>query len=317
MTKIRNIRQGIMILTLAVMASCEYKDIEEFYFPEKMNLTIHYDWQKVDSVPKNIRVAFYPENYEAYARGYTFFDVMNRDTTIQIVGGKYNMTYWNIDTEYVITDGYSKQSTAYVTTGDYSPHGSVTVPHVLDSIYNYQRVLDYPDYMIHGNLSDLFIKNDTTVTLTPDSMVVTVDVILHGIKGQQYVKNIRGAINNVAGKRLMAYENTTTDKVGIIYEGKTSPEDSCLKARFYIFGIEPTEASKQHHKVVFFVWLTGGQVYIPVDVTDIVAHYTRDDKYILIETEDLDIDLEKYIQGGKMSVDAEDWISTDEVILSF
>lgn len=306
----------IMVGT-TVLSSCEYKDLGDFPVSEKIRVGLHFDWKNVDSIPKSMRVVFYPENYETYARGYTFYDVLNRDTTIQITTGTYDVTAWNRDTEYVITGGYSRKNTAFSTTGEYSPHGSVAIPHVLDSIYGGQKVLDYPDYMVHGNLTDCELKSDTTITVTPDSMVVTVEVRLNGIRSLELVRNIRGAINNVAGRRYMAYDNLTDNLVAVMYDGKRSIENNRIVAKFWVFGIEPTDESKIRHKVVFFIWLDNGQVYIPVDVTEAVARYSKDDKYILIETKDLDIDLAEYMKAGGMSVNAEDWDNTEEIHIAF
>lgn len=317
----RNTARGAMALMAAVaglsLCSCEYKEFGDIGSAEKVSVRLHFDWQAVDSVPSNMRVVFYPEHYETYARGYTFFDVLNRDTTIQISRGKYNVTSWNIDTEYVITDGFSRQPTAYATTGAYSPHGNTTVPAVLDSLFSGQTVLDYPDYMVHGNLHDIQINNDTIITVPQDSMVVTVDVRLNGIRHTELVESMRGAINNIAARRYMAYDNRTEEKVAVMFDCNPTDGTDRLTARFWLFGIEPTGGGRQSHKVVFFVWLQGGQVFIPVDVTDIVARYSRDDKYIVIETKDLNIDLADFIRSGGMSVDAEDWDSTQEIEISF
>jgi len=325
MKKILHGTKAVMIAALGLMlTACEYKDLGDFGRGKikKIPVTLHFDWQQVDSIPNSMRVVFYPDDKTNYAQGYTFFDVLNCDTTIQLPAGGYSLTAWNNDCEHVIVSHFSKQEATYATTGNYSPHGNVNIPKVLDSLYHDQKVLDYPDYMVHANLFNFLIeenKPNQVITLTPDSMVVTVEVKLHGIKGLEWCQNIRGAINNVAGKRYIAFDNLTEDKVAIMFDAEPVQQDSMVVAKFWVFGIEPTDLSHLDHKLVMFFWITGNQVFIPIDVTDIIANARKDDTYVLIETPDLDIDLSKYVRQGETGiiVDAEDWEETEEITLSF
>lgn len=325
MKRISHFGQTIVTAAFAVLslAACEYKDLEGIDSSrKKVDLNLHFDWRQVDSIPGFMRVVFYPEDKANYAQGYTFFDVLNRDTLLRLPWGVYNVSAWNNDMEHNITTGYSSQEKAYATTGSYSPHGNAYVPIVLDSIYERQRVLDYPDYMVHSFLKDFILEEDgegQRLTLTPDSMVVTVEVRLHGICGLKWCHNIRGAINNLAGKRYIAYPNLTEDKVAIMFDGEAHEADSLVTAKFWIFGAEPSDLSRLRHKMLFFFWVTGNQVYVPIDITDIIANVRRDDTYILIEAYGLDIDLEQYVRQGStgMVVDAEDWEETKEIVMSF
>lgn len=331
MKNMLSLRQTVAATALAALAltSCEYKPLDDFDDSlMKVNVDIHFDWQNVDSVPGYMRVVFYPEDKVSYTQGYTFFDVLNRDTTVQLPAGIYGINAWNNDCEHVITTGYSEQDKAYATTGNYSPHGNAYIPSVLDSIYDRQRVLDYPDYMVHASLRNFVIEDydytgegdqkRQTVTLTSDSMVVTVDVRLHGIGGLEYCYNIRGAVNNLAGKRYMASPNRTEDQVAIMFDGVKHSEDSLVTSRFWVFGIEPTDMKWLQHKMIFFFWITGNQVYLPIDITNIIAAYSKDDRYVLIDAF-CDLDLTQYVRQGStgMHVDAEDWLYTKEIILNF
>ena len=310
------------ILAALTFWACEYKDLGDYDGTKKTRFTISFDWDKVDSIPKSMRVVFYPMDISRYALGYTIFDVLNKDTVIELVPGVYDVTAWNNDAEHVVTTGYSKQNTVNATTGNYSPHGDVRMPKVLDSLYMGQKILDYPDYMVHANKMqfELSATNDIhRLILSPDSMVVTVEVKLHGIRGLQYCHNIRGAINNVAGRRYMAYDNLTQDTVTVMFDGQKVEEDSMVTAKFWVFGIEPTDLTSLSHKLVMFFWVTGNQVFLPIDVTKIVARARQDDTYVLIETDDLNLNLEDFIRLGEtgISVDAEDWDETEEIILNF
>lgn len=297
-----------------VIAGCDYKDLGEVEEVKKdmMNVTLSFKWNAVDSIPSRMRVAFYPEKYP---RGYTFFDVLNRDTVIQVPAGTYNIVAWNKDILYARTNGYTSHNTIYATTGPASPHGNYQIPVVLDSLFPGMQVLDYPDYMVHGYEmgKEIIKEQENRVIISPDSMVVTVDVKLHGIAGLEYCNSIRGCINNLAGKRYVSFDNLTEDRVAMMYDANFSSADSTVTAYFWIFGLHPTDTHVSEHKMVMFFWLKGVKVYIPIDITKACAAYTNEDKHILIESPDLKIDLKEYIHqvGGGFDVSVDGWINND------
>ena len=320
--------KGSALMTVVVatltLSSCEYKNLgdEESYSKKKTKFMLVFDWDKVDSIPQSMRVVFYPHDLSQYAQGYTTFDVLNRDTTIELPAGIYDVTAWNNDTEHVITSTYAKQESTYATTGNYSPHGDVNMPKVLENLYHDQKVLDYPDYMVHANKMQFELSDKDNIqrlVLAPDSMVVTVEVKLHGIAGLEWCRNIRGAINNIAGKRFMAYDNLTADTVAIMFDAQAHEADSTVTAKFWVFGLEPSDLTSLQHKMIFFFWITGNQVYVPLDVTNIIARARKDDKNILIESQDLGIDLKDFVHEGNTgwTVTAEDWDNTVEIPITF
>ena len=181
---------------------------------------------------------------------------------------------------------------------------------ILDSIYKGQKVLDYPDYMVHANKTQVKILQDVDnqrVVLRPDSMVITIDVHLGGIRGLENCKSIRAAINNMRGRRYMAFDNLTEDKVAIAFEAFPNAADSCVNARFWVFGIEPSALSQDLRTLVTFFWMRGGRVFLPLDVTETFEGLKEDDKHVVISMPDLDIDLNDYIKKGGMDVDVDDW----------
>ena len=312
----KNIFFSVALASAILLSGCDYKDLDEGRFSYTMSkFLIHFDWNEVDSVPTEMRVAFYPATDETGVRGYTLFDVLNRDTVVEMPIGIYNVTAWNRDGVHTLTDGYSTQNTIYATTGPYSPHGNYVMPKVLDSLYKGLRVLDYPDYMVHTHKMgfELFKDNDQQVlNLSPDSMVVTVEVKLHGIAGLDHCKNVRATINNVAGMRFMSFDNLTRDRVAVMFDAKGHAEDSLVTAKFWVFGIEPTDMSADSYQMIMFFWMDAGQIYIPMDITKAMSAYTKEDKYILIESPDLDIDLRDYLNyDSGIVVDVNGWDNID------
>ncbi len=308
---------AVLLATTAMATGCEYKDLGEAgeYTREVFPLTVAFDWSKVDSVPESMRVAFYPHDGNITNRGYTFFDILNRDTVVQIPAGIYDIVAWNNDCEHVQMGGYSAVKSIYGTTLSYSPHGDYIMPQVLDSIFEGQEVLDYPDYMVHATKIPFEVAQDGTtkqITLQPDSMVATIDVILRKVKSLDKCKAIRGAINNVAGKRFMAWDNKTERTTGVVFDAKWDSNEDCVQARFWLFGIHPAEENNLQHKLVMFFWLNGGRAYLPLDITGILKKYTKDNKHITIDIQDLNVDLKDYIkQAGGFDIGVDDWDNID------
>ena len=301
-------------LSITFLSSCDYKALEE-NTPALTSIHLDFQWQKVDSVPDLMRVAFYTADEitrSNFTKGYTFFDLSKRNwpATIQLPAGLYHVTAWNNDTEHVLTDKYGSQSTLHATTLTHNVRSTLDIPSVLDSLYNGQRVLDYPDYMVHANQMEYDVKytDEQELTLYPDSMVVTVEYKIHGIGGLSWVRQIKGTVNNVAGKRYIAYPNRTEEPVSIMFDGDYTAEDSLVWGKFYIFGIEPTDLAELNHKMVLFFWMDGGKVYLPIDVTNIFHAYRRDQSKIVIETPSLDIDLRDFISSkNTFNVDLDEW----------
>lgn len=294
------------------LPSCQYKDLEdESPWAHRPSVKVGFEWDQVDSIPSGMRVAFYSVSSDGeYSQGYTFYDIGNRDSTIRIAAGTYDVTAWNNDCSHVLTAGYASRNTVNATTLQYSTHGLYVMDEILDSIYNGQRVLDYPDYMVHANKTQVHIYQDVEnqkVILRPDSMVITIDVHLGGIRGLENCKSIRGAINNIRGKRFMAFNNYTEESVAIAFEAFPNVEDSCVSARFWVFGVEPAALQTDIRTLVTFFWMRGGRVFLPLDVTESFVGLKEDGKHIVIDFPDLGIDLNDFIKKGGMDVDVDDW----------
>lgn len=298
-------------VTALAMASCQYKDLEdETPWSKRPAVTVGFEWDAVDSIPGGMRVAFYSVRDGEYGQGYMLYDIGNRDSVIRIAAGTYDVTAWNNDCSHVLTGGYPSRMGINATTLEYSSYGLFTMQGILDSIYGGQRVLDYPDYMVHANRTEVRILQDVEnqrVVLRPDSMVVTIDVHLGGIRGLENCKSIRGAIDNIRGRRYMSYDNYTEETVAVAFEAFPCVEDSAVNARFWVFGIEPEALEKDIRTLVTFFWLKGGRVFLPLDVTEAFTGLKEDDTYVVIDMPDLDIDLNDYIHKGGMVLDVDDW----------
>lgn len=312
--KQRGVTACCIVAAITAFSSCDYKSLEE-YSHELSTLKLDFEWARVDSVPQAMRVAFYPADDDTrsnFTLGYTFFDLPKTiwPASIKLPPGIYHVTAWNNDTEHIITDKYGSQATLFATTQDYTVRGTFDIPSVLDSIYNGQRVLDYPDYMVHANEIDYDIQyaSEQELLLRPDSMVITIDFLIRGIGGLSWVKQIRGSINNVAGKRFMAYPNRSEESVAMMFDCRYNAADSLVYGSFYVFDVEPTNLNNLIHKMVFFFWMDGGKVYLPIDITEHIANYRHEQKKIIIDIPSLGIDLRDYISSkNTFDIELDEW----------
>lgn len=310
----------VMTITALSLASCKYKDLEDGgeYVCDMKTVTLDFAWEKVDSsaVPGAMRVAFYPADKLTRAtltKGYAFFDLPKTiwPASIQLPAGTYHVTGWNNDVENIITDNYGSRETLFATTPAYQTKDNVDVFAVLDSIYQGQAVLDHPDYMVHGNEMDVQVladESEQTVTLHPDSMVVTMEYYVRGIGGLERVRQVRGAINNVAGKRFMAYPNLAEDSVAVMFDCNYNAADSLVYGQLNVFGIEPTDLrDRLQHKLVLFFWMDNGRVYIPIDITKLYATFRKDQSRVVIDIPSLGIDLRNKMESNGFDVGLDEW----------
>jgi hypothetical protein len=295
------------------LASCEYQSLEEMRAMERSEFTLGFAHSNVDSVPASYRVAFYPadeQTRENITNGYMLFDLLQGSHKLSLPCGSYKVTAWNHDTEHVLTNGYGTRDLVNATTQAYRSRGAFDTPKVVDSLYHGQTILDYPDYMTHANVENFILQSteaEQKLILTPDSMVVTVDLSIGGVRGLAEVLEARGSINNVAGKRYIAKDNFTEDSVVVIFDCTCQPETNTVKARFYLFGLEPTEFPNLEHKIILYFWLTAGKVYIPLDVTSLIAK-ARATKVLNVHVEDLNIDLREYVSSSSgYEVTIDEW----------
>lgn len=292
---------AIATLLTAALSSCEYKDLFEDGYNNVASLKINFDFSGVDSIPSQFRVALYPADELAQGnmtKGYTFFDVPNHETTLQkIPVGTYHITAWNKDIEHAIPNGYESQQTLNAYTQLYATTDRHGIPDVMDSIYYGQRVYDYPDYMVHANKKNITVIKDVeqTITLDVDSMVVAIDYKIGKIAGLESVELVKGALNNVAWRRFMAFDNLTEDTVTVMFDCNYSTADSTVYGRIHVFGIEPTDFQKLDHKMTLFFWLANGKVFIPLDVTKVFALTRKEQRRMEIIRDDLDINLKDLI----------------------
>ena len=286
----------ILSMTITVLCSCEYKDLMEVGY-DTVNLTANFDWSKVDSVPQAMRVVFFPDDQqtmEKMTQGYRIFDISNMGGHVYLPTGTYRAIAFNHDTEYVRTDDDGIWGTLYATTLPYRTEYPDEQPIVMDSIYHHQAVRGYPDYMVLDTTNRLTLtkKEDGSVlTFTPDSIVTTVDVTITGIKGLEWVRDVRGAIDHTMNKRFLDRDELDESGVQMF---TCQYNDSIVTASFYVWGWEKPAGEHSHQMTIFF-WLDNRNVFVPATIIpERLAFYQEDAHHVNLHLH-LDVDLREFV----------------------
>lgn len=293
--------------------ACEYKDTLDMDVTGNNSVQVNFDWSRVDSIPKTFRLMFYPGNQETADRtvsGYRIFDVCNSSVLLHdIAAGCYDVTAWNTDIDYCATNDYRDKWKLNMSTRTY--YESTISPILLDSLFDGQTVFMTPDYVLHANVEKFDIQRDKEkqiLTLCPDSMVTTVELKIGGIKGLHLVKNVCGTLTNVAKRRFIAYDNYVKDSAVVIFNCNWNREDSLVCSRFYLFGLRPDGTDNHNHQLTLFFWLQRKNIFVPVDVTEIINKHSNDEHLVSLEINSLNIDLADYADvPGMFDVFVDDW----------
>lgn len=300
---------GAIIATMMTV-SCEYKDLGDADDTiQRIPVQLAFDYSNVDSFPEKMQVMFYRGETGSYSR----YDIgrapLSNPETIYITPGEYQVVAWNNDAKHVYFQGYDARKNISAKTPKYNPHNSPGLQKIVDSLFNGQEVLDYPDYMVHSFKDTVIIdlQSPKNIILNADSMVVTVDVRIGGIAGLEIVRMVKGAINNVAGRRYMAWPNKATDPVTVLFEARSNAIDSTVTAHFWVFGLEPEELQNTDHKAALFFWTNRGKVFVDLDVTDFFRLCGRENSHLTIDIPDLGIDIRDYLPKAGLDVDIDEW----------
>ena len=312
MRKLQYILTCVLIMTS--LCACEYKDFIEDE-GDTVSFNVDFDWQNVDSIPSSMRVVFYPDDAETMAKmtqGYRIFDVQNKITEVFLPTGNYKAIAFNNDTEHLTTEDYGMYGLLYASTINYESRGIYDKPNVIDSIYDFQDIRDYPDYMVQGsqsfslNLADY----DKVLTFTPDSIVTTVNITFNGIGGLSWVRDIRGAIDLTMNKRFLNRDELEEPAVNMF---NCEYNDSLVTAKFYVFGMEQSILQYQH-KLTLFFWMNQGKVFVPMTLdSERITFYSEEPHRISIGVQ-MDLDLRDFFaerNGFEIEVDEWEDISID------
>lgn len=304
------------LLAAAVMASCDYKDLEpgkNINPGESEPVELKFDFARIDSIPASYSIMFYRIDRE----GYSFRrDVRAKDQVIEVPAGQYAVTAWNNDTPHVLTENHDDRKALRATTIGLDTRTQMDAASVLDSIFAGQLPYDWPDYMTHANVEEFNVEKGAgtpaVLTLRPDSMTVTVHYRIGGIRSLGWCYRVKGAQNNVWGRRYTAYEDKADRPVSVMFESDYDEQAGTVSGEYQIFGLAGGDdpALQARDRMVLFFWLQNGSGgYVPIDITRALDPYrNREVRHIYIDIPDLDIDLIDFLDGdGGFSFDISEW----------
>lgn len=300
----------LFTLTVLSFASCDYKDLEED-MSARTQIHLNFDWNKVDSIPKSMRVIFYPDDSylkSIIEQGYVTFDVYSSGMDVALPSGTYKMTAFNNDTEHVFVNNQIDHNGIFATTSASLTRTIVDAETLLDSIYS-QKILDYPDYMVHTSSEEVIIKGDRqTVTLTPDSMVVRVDFRVDGVTGLEHVQQIKAVMGNIAGKRFVTPDDVVQDTCAVLFDCGWDADNNSISAQFHVWSVLPNYKEQDGQKLTLLIWMKDSKVYLPIDLTDIYRGFRKNDLVFDINIKDTNINLNEFLpaQSG-FEIDITEW----------
>ena len=302
------------VAAVVALASCDYKDIGPGHETVQRGqpVELRFDFSRVDSVPASYSIMFYPAGDKA--RSFRR-DVTASDQTILLPVGDYAVTAWNNDTPHVLVEEQDDRDRVSATTFGLETRTEISAESVLDSIFGGQKLYDWPDYLTKANVEEFAVDEDTEVqpvlTLTPDSATVTVHYRIGGVKGLGWCYRVKGAQNNVWGRRFLAYEEKGSDAVSVMFESGYDEKEETVFGEYQIFGLaDGGQAMQDRDRLVLFFWLQNGNGgYVPIDITRALAPYrNRTVRHIYIDIPDLDVNLIDFLDGDDaFNIDINEW----------
>ena len=116
-------------------------------------------------------------------------------------------------------------------------------------------------------------------------------------------------------KRKYVLNNVTEDTTVVAFDCHWDIEKGQVMSTFYVWDMEPTGMSRLEHKLVLLVWMDDAKVFIPIDVSEAVwKAIDSGERNVNIETQNLGIDLRKFIGSSENSFDVifDDWEEEEE-----
>lgn len=304
----------LMVLTAMSICSCDFKDVDDSGMGY---VDVDFDFSKVDSVPKSMKVVFYPVGgiaLDMIKQGYTTMDWSLNHKRISLPNGVYNVTAFSIDGEHVFyTDIDIREKLKLITDRfDFGDITRVATPEsVVDSIYSGSELLYTPNYVVKAN-ENYFYVNDLVETnplvMKVDSMTSTVKITITGIEGLQFVSNCSGVLGGLAKYGQPLKDGAATDSTAMGFPVVVNAAEKEIKAEFQVWGIDPVDAlGDTQHKLTLFFWMDDAKVFVVKDVTEAMKS-ARFENGIMYVDIDIDMNVRESVGGsGGFDINLSPW----------
>lgn len=274
-----------------------------------------YDWKK--NWPTGLGYTYdelrpgIPERVSAIAYG---DDGYRSETNFDASGGRLplregenSVLMYNIDTEYIIFDGFATSKTATATTRTLSRAS-------LEDLHADERTINQPDnlfgcYMENYVAEKTFQKVELPVTMHP--LVYTYVIKFLVSKGNKYIALARGALAGMAEKVYLNDGHTGNDAATILFDCELS--DYGAVAYMKSFGVPnypgdhytKGDGDTAKYTLNFEVRLTNGKMKsFNLDVTSQMKGQPRGE---VIVVSGIEISDEEGAGGGGFGVDVDGW----------
>lgn len=300
-----------LLAALCGFCSCEHKELC-YDHPHDASVRVTFDWSRVVShvLPEGMRVAFYPVEG---GKPWIFDCPEGRDRLVEVPEGEYRVLCYNNDTEDIVWRNSDEYDRFTAGTEDAEAPGGVPNRLTPDWLCGDHRaeVID---------LTDLPPGTETEVPFTPVPMVCTYTFEVNGIRGLQYIADIRGSLSDMSGSLNMATDGLPEDlSECLLFGGKVSGEQ--VKGGFYTFG--PGIHDPAHPEAhVFTLYLKSHKGNVHVLEADVTGQVHRVPLEGHLHTVHLVVDFDYDVpeepiggDGGGFDPDVDDWVDVNEDIL--
>ena len=266
----------LMVITVIGFSSCDFKDVDDSGMGY---VDVDFDFSEVDSIPKSMKVIFYPIGgiaVDMIKQGYTTMDWTPKNKRITLPDGVYNVTAFSADGDHIFYTNENIREKLMLTTDkfDFSDitRAAKTPESIVDSIYPGCDLLNTPDYVVKAN-EDLFYVNDLAETnqmiMVADSMTTVICITIKGIDGLQFVTSCSGVLGGLAKYGQPLKDGAATDSTAMGFPVKINASEKEITAKFNVWGLDPVDAfGDKIHKLTLFFWMDDAKVFVTKDITD-------------------------------------------------
>ena len=293
-------RPTYMLLTLGLLllTSCNHKELYSENY-ELSQIHVDFDFSLVTEQPKAMRIFFYPI-YEDGSTGIPLkYDLTAQGGNIPIPEGDYRVLAYNIDAENVLE--YDEESyngfnltteSSQIVVTNYDNNEGKKVPRrrifgsdlpIGDNEPAEYLIYDSPNWtcccrLERFHVEPIYISKSgeievpdsriSSLTLTAEEAVKSLEFELSGIEGAKWASLIRGTISGVSGSMSVANMQPVGELGVVTFAGDVDVERNVIHGICYVWGYFPSDNTDARQFLDIYIWANSGNYYVSQDVTE-------------------------------------------------
>ena len=304
----------LFILPLALLTSCEYKDLCYDHNHWAM-ATPAFDWSKAPGAnPKSMTVLVYDKARPATEPERYDYRLVPPYPEIRLVPGDYQALTYNNDTETILLRGLEQPSTveAYTRRSSIEEGTMIDTRSQMPRAAENEQVILEPDSLWAGLSDDIHIQLDSLykINMMPEPRFVEIDITVKNVPNLQYVGQMGGALTGLAAS-IFLETGQLSDVTATQAFTCQATDGSTIHMKFRCFGHCPHHAegnSSQHVFTLYAVLADGSKWYYTQDVSEQMHDSEKNpDVYNLyLELEELPIP-KPIVNGSGFQPTIDDW----------